>query len=266
MSFFRRNQRSKSEAHDRVLQAPLNSPTLPPILELDCEPKRTVPLVSATWLAWPTLMSGGGLVKTAGVYYHQEELHRVIGTHGPLVMAELTVESSGQYAGAVHVSVGGTLLGNIPHELAEKYREAVLRLHADDKPATCRAQLEALEYFDVWLDAKPEVRTGETPFLPRLGGVDVDLDQGQAERIDASLNSKAKNKRVEKLGGVLRTDQGWRVLLDHELVGTLKASDQPYLHQADSRGLPLTCMVRIIRQPDRALRVAVDIPTGAMLG
>jgi hypothetical protein len=56
---------------------------------------RTVPLVPATWLAWPTLMSGSELVKTAGVYYRQEELHRVLGTYGPLVMAREWRSSAG---------------------------------------------------------------------------------------------------------------------------------------------------------------------------
>ena len=218
MSLFRRKHQSPTEVHSQPSAPPLISAPSLPTLKADHANQGTVPLVPAMWLAWPTLMSGAGQIKTAGVYYHQDELHQVLGTYGPLIMAELTVESKGQYAGAVHISIAGTLLGNIPHELAEKYRDVVLQLHSEGKPATCRAQLEALEYFDVWLDAKPEVRTGDAPFLPRLGGVDVNLDQGQAERIDASLHSKAKNKRVEKLGGVLRTDEGWRVLLDHELV------------------------------------------------
>lgn len=264
MNLFRRKSQPVN-AHLSVTPSPLISASLP-VQSDTLKSKRIVPPVQTSWLAWPTLMSGAGLIKVAGVYYHQDELHQVLRTYGPLVMAELTVESSGQYAGAVHVSVARTLLGNIPHDLAEKYREMVLHLHSQGKPATCRAQLEANEYFDVWLDAKPEERVGETAFLPRLGEVDVVLDEGQAERIDASLKSKAKTKRLEKLGGLLRTEDGWRVLLDHELIGTLKQNDQPYLYQADSRSLPMTCMVRILRRPDRPLFVGAEFPTGDIIG
>lgn len=43
--------------------------------------------VLPNWLAWPTLAPGSGLIKTAGVYYYQQDLNKVGSSVGPRAMA-----------------------------------------------------------------------------------------------------------------------------------------------------------------------------------
>lgn len=99
---------------------------------------------SADWLAWPTLASRGGDIKTAGVYYHQDAFRRVLGLHGALVMTELRIEPAGEYAGAVRVFAGGELIGNIPHGQAEAIprggRDTQCGRNARDVPRTTRTR------------------------------------------------------------------------------------------------------------------------------
>lgn len=61
-----------------------------------------------SWLAWQTLTySGAAQIKTAGVMHHAAEVRAAAASYGRLVMAELQIEQTGQYAGAVRVHVGG---------------------------------------------------------------------------------------------------------------------------------------------------------------
>ena len=224
--------------------------------------RRSAVSVAADWLAWPTLASRGGQIKTAGVFYHQDALRRVVARYGTLVMAELRIESVGEYAGAVRVFVGGELLGSIPQSQAEVFRAVVQQLHEAGQPATCRADLDlGYETFDVWLVARPESRPADSPFLPPSASCRVVLDPGQAERLDEALHSKAKRKRVVKLATLSKTSDSWEVALDEHRVGVLDGQSHPALSAVVASGFPLTCWVRIRREPDRPLRVEADIPT-----
>jgi len=220
----------------------------------------------ATWLAWPTLSAGGGgQIKVAGVYYHRDKLRSAIDRFGSLVMATLVLESAGEYAGAVRVSVGGEELGSIPHDLAPEFRDAVERLHRAGLPATCRAELEAAGgadggYVDVFLWASPRPRSDDEPFLPPGLGATLELNEGQAERLDDALHSRAKAKRAVRVGEVARSDGGWCVTLDGAPIGTLGAGSDKRLREAQAAGFPLTCRVRIIRAQGRPLRVLADLP------
>ncbi len=65
------------------------------------------------------------MFKTVGVYYYRDEIARVSNEHGDLVMADLRIEETGQYAGAVRVFVQGLMVGSIAHDMAEDYREVI---------------------------------------------------------------------------------------------------------------------------------------------
>jgi hypothetical protein len=209
---------------------------------------------------------GGGQIKTAGVYYRKEAVGRAIADFGSLVMAELRLELDGPYAGAVRVTVGGVVLGSIPHSLADEFRETVQQLHTAGLPATCRAELEAnlddeKAYVDVFLWASPKPSSDDEPFFPPGLGKVVQLDWGEAERLDESLHSRATRKRVVKVGELLATDQGWRVVLDDRQIGTLGSGAYKRVSEARAAGFPLTCRVRLLREPAKPLRVVVDLPS-----
>jgi hypothetical protein len=221
----------------------------------------------ASWLAWPTLSAGGGgQIKAAGVYYHKDGLRQAIAHYGSLAMAELRIEPDGQYAGAIRVIVGDIMLGSIPHGLADEFREAVEQLHKAGLMATCRASLEAdlnddQTYVDVFLWASPKPRSADEPFFPPGLGEVVRLDAGQAERLEESLHSRAKKKRVVKSGELLPTSRGWGVVLDDQEIGILGSSAYKRVTEARAAGFPLTCRVRLLREPEQPLRVMADLPS-----
>ena len=87
-----------------------------------------------------------------------------------------------------------------PHESGDKFRAVVTQLQASGSPATCRAQLDEGEWVDVSLDARPEPRSADDPFLPPLSASTVRLYPGEAQRLDEGLHSRAKSKRFVVLG------------------------------------------------------------------
>lgn len=253
-----------------------STPQAPPLTPLPnhllstvqpCE--ATTSSVPATWLAQPTLRSARGAVKTAGVYYHQLQLRFVSKLLGDLVMAELRVETEGEYTGAVRVYVRGLRLGSIPHELSPAFREVVHELEMAGLSATCHASLEVDGAVEVWLYAKPERRDEQDAALPPVTGFRVDLHPGVAEELDAALKSKAKRKVGYRVGELQPVAALWHVALDGQDVGIVPlppnddaAGQAPRrrLEEARRAGFPLTCHVRIIREPERPLRVMVDLP------
>ncbi|MGD0284809.1 MAG: hypothetical protein ABSC31_00270 [Acidimicrobiales bacterium] len=198
----------------------------------------------------------------AGALFHKDEVRRAIGTWGTIVMANLQIEAEGQYAGAVRVYVGDMMVASIPHGLGDPFRDAITQLRADGRPATLRIRLEDDgEYVNVWLPSKVKVPLQGGAFLSGFGGADVKLDPGQAESLDASLHSVAKTKRISRVGGLIRIEDSWRVMLDKELIGSLdKGQTYPYVEAAERAGFPLTCDVLIKREPARPLSVSVNLP------
>jgi len=180
-------------------------------------------------------------------------------------MAELVIESKGEFEGAVRVTVDGKELGSIPTGLAGAFREAIKELECKHEPATCRAQLEAdagvsgaVDVF-LWAGAAP-MTPGDEPFLPPGLGSKLHLFPGQAERLDEGLHSRAKAKRVLRSGVVGSLGDRWCVTLDGESIGTLGPGSYCRLQEASSAGFPLTCRVRIIRAPERPVRILADLP------
>ncbi len=215
--------------------------------------------VPPSWLAWPTLRHGGGQIRTAGVSYHADALRKILSATGCLVMAQRRIETEGEYAGAVRVFVAGETLGSIPHGLGDNFREAVSDLWSRDMFATCRAELEADEWSNVRLDAQPEPRPEDDPFLPPLSPFRVKLELDQAERLNEGLPSKAKNKRVVRVGRLSPTSGGWQVLLDDTPVGLIEESLSA-VDSALAAGMPLTCQVRLLREEGKGFRVMADLP------
>jgi hypothetical protein len=218
----------------------------------------------STWLAWPTLSEiGGGQVKTAGVHYHEQEIRQLAQQTGRLVMAELRIQADGKYAGAVRVHVAGIELGSIPHGSADDYRAVIHRLNERGERATCRAELDADpgdEYVDVWLSGKAKERADDEPFLPPMLGAGVLLADGETDRLQSGLGTRAQSKRVVRIGELTEVGGRWIVTVDDRTVGTLPDGDYPRLAEAQAAGLPLTCRVRVVRTPNRPLRVEADFP------
>ncbi len=223
------------------------------------------PWADASWLAWQTLTySGSAQIKTAGVSYHKDALRAIAARHGRLVMAELRIEEEGQYAGAVRVYVGGAQLGSVPHELADEFREVIHRLDAAGQPATCRAMLDVDvgEYVDVWLCGKPCERAEDDPFLPPTLGERLDLsDEVVAYLDDVILGHRAMSKRVVRTAELVLRDGRWAVVLDGRELGVLSGRSYRRLEEAHAAGFPVTCQVRVLREPERPLRVEADFPT-----
>jgi len=193
--------------------------------------------------------------------FHQDVTRALIAQWGPLVMAELRLETSGQYAGAVRLWVGDDIVASIPHEDAEPFREIVREANTQGLPATCRIAIEDDgEWLDIWVPNKLGLSDTHGAFFSGLGEIDVSLDPGEAERIDASLNSKAKNKRLRRLGELFQVENTWRVRLDDKRAGSLPKGSYAYIEQASAEGFPLTCDVLIVRQPGRPLRVTAEVP------
>ncbi len=224
--------------------------------------------VSPNWLAWPTLAPGSGLIKTAGVYYYQQDLNKVGSSVGPRAMAELRIQAKGKFAGAIGVFISGKILGHIPHDLVHDFHPVVETLAQEGLPATCRAELEWGGSFDVWLDASPCKIQSDDPFLPYGAGVRVVLYHGEAERLDNEIHSQAKSKRVLKTGTIEPIDNGWQVSIEGTPIGALEVGPSelsrdktaiPIFSKVSEAGFPLTCRVRIVREPQKDLRVIADV-------
>jgi hypothetical protein len=224
-----------------------------------------MPWAEPSWLAWQTLTySGAAQIKTAGVTHYETNFRAVRAEYGRLVMAELRVEHAGQYAGAVRVYVGGKQLGSVPHGSADEFRAVIGRLAEAGVPATCRADLdvESGGYVDVWLCGKARERTEDDPFLPPMLGERLSLAEDVVAYLDdAILGSRAKSKRVVRTAELVERDGLWTVMLDGRELGVLAAGDYARLEEAGDAGFPVTCQVRVRRQPGRPLRVDADFPT-----
>lgn len=223
--------------------------------------------VGPSWVAWQTLTySGAAQIKTAGVMHHAAEVRAAAARYGRLVMAELLIEQDGQYAGAVRVLVAGVEVGSIPHTQAADFRAVITRLTETGQPATCRADLDldSGEYLDVWLCGKPRERADDDPFLPPMLGARPTLTVDTMTYLDGViLGRRAKSKRVVRTATLVLRDAGWIVVLDGRELGPLPAGRYQRLEEAQAAGFPLTCQLRVLRQPDRPTRVRRTSPTSS---
>jgi hypothetical protein len=167
------------------------------------------------------------------------------------------------------VYLDGRRAGSVPAERAEAYRPLIADLTAQGRPATCRAALIGggamcdgdgpLNFGLAMLQPnRPKVAGPNAPFLPPLVGMRVTVGEA-AKQLDAEMPSRAK-RFVHRRTGVLTLDR--TLSIDGVYVGRLVdgASVQGVLQAAHDAGHPLTCAIRVIREPERPLRVAVDLP------
>lgn len=230
------------------------------------EPQTASPqpcVAGGSWLAYPTLTHGhAGMVKMAGPHHHRGEVANVLGQHGALVLAELRIEQSGPWAGtAVRVFVGSDQVASVPAGLEAEYRGVVERLASQGRPATIHAELELDEYVDVWGLCDPKPRREGEPLLPTQYREDVQLFDGVAADLDASLNSRAKEKKVRRDWRLsLGRDGVWTVQDGGRPVGRLPVKAYRRLHEVMAAGLPLDVVATIHRRPERPLAVHVSIP------
>jgi hypothetical protein len=87
----------------------------------------------------------------------------------------------------------------------------------------------------------------------------VTLAADEAERLDASLNSRAKTKHVFRPAALTVEPGGLGVWLDGMRVGDLSGA---YLRvkEAARAGFPLTCLAELRRDPGRGFRLEVFVP------
>jgi hypothetical protein len=184
---------------------PVPTPTVPPLPTFTVPPLpapaaggvTALSRLSASWLAYPTLSHGNaGMIKLSGPTYYRAEIDAAIRRYGVLALAELRVETTGKYAGAVRVFVDGRQVASIPRGLADAYREVVESLNRDGMAATIHVELESDDYVDVWGLCKPKRSRDGEPLLPTQYREDIDLLDGIAPALDESLNSRAKEKKV----------------------------------------------------------------------
>lgn len=260
---FRRRDRSATPRADRLVARAADGPAdAPPASEVVYPPLFELPWVSASWIGFPTLKDGNGAVsKTTGVAHYRDSIEAAYRQFGPLVMAEMRVEQTGPFAGAVRVHIAGLQVGAIAHGHAEPYREIIHGLNRERKPATCHAEIELGEYVDVWLSAKPKARDPNDPFIPDVGpGIPVELSEQGHAYLQDRLGTRAKNKRIKRLAEVERRGQTWHLTVEDQSLGTLPSAHYQRLEQAHRAGSPMNCRVGIVRQEGRPLRVSAGIP------
>jgi hypothetical protein len=196
-----------------------------------------------------------------GATHHAAELARIMAQWGNLFTAELVIERTGQYAGAVRLLVGGEEVGSVPHGAADPYRPVIEALNAGGSAATCRISAEEGELAP-WLLilGRPAVRPDDAPFLPPVGAGDyVTLAAGEAERLEASLNSRAKTKHIARIASLTVEPRGLAVWLDGIRVGSLPGIYW-WVNEAARAGFPLTCLASLRRDPDRGFRLQAFVP------
>jgi hypothetical protein len=110
---------------------------------------------------------------------------------------------------------------------------------------------------------KPEPFAPGDPFLPPLCGHNVDWASEHESLLNEVLHSKAKAKRVAIGGEIVEHGGQWGVRFAERDIGPFATYEQvntSHFRDALAGGFPLTCQVRIIREPERPLRVAADLP------
>jgi len=231
---------------------------------------RCSPAVPVAWMARPTMLESNGYLKLAGTSFYQpaiKEIARQVWSAAPpcdLFMAQLAIAPTGQYAGSVRVYAAGRRIGSIPASMLEQFRPIVAELTAAGQPATCRAIVDpgsTITGIGLLAPSKPKVATASEPFLPQLCGLTVDVPTETAERLDAALPSRAKNY-IRRCSGELDC-ASLTLVLDGEHLGPVAVDDTEALavvRHVAGLGMPLTCGVRVIRAPERKLRVVADLP------
>lgn len=218
------------------------------------------PRISADWLAWPTLSESPSGPDVVGANFHKAELAVIMDFWGPLFMTELVVGPKGEFSRPVYVVVGGIVIGNVPHRIAEGYRQAVYELHRSGKRALCRVSATPGPVAPLLLiHGAPRARRLGDPFLPPTGsGEPVVLDPEGTGRMEAMVrqggrkpkkSANAANSEASAAHGVATATLVPRidrldVQLDGQRVGHL-TNHYPLIEKAARFEYPLTCRATV---------------------
>lgn len=260
----------------RLRKAASDIATARPGSDLGAEAPSAPAAVPTTWLAVPTLAESNTERRLAGTSFHQQLLAdtaqrlRAASPVVDLVTVQLAILEHGEYAGAIGVYLAGQRAGSIPADQVDAYRIVVADLTAQGRPATCRASIvgggtmrdgDGVLNFGLGLlqPNRPSTAAPGAPFLPPHVGMRVSVSAGAAAELDAGIPSRAK-RFVHRAVGALTLDGA--LSIGGVVVGRLEdAGGVPeVLQAAQGAGHPLSCAVRLIREPERPLRVAVDLP------
>jgi hypothetical protein len=99
------------------------------------------------------------------------------------------------------------------------------------------------------------------PFLPPLTGYRVSVPADTVAALDESVRSRARTF-ADRRAGLVAPASG-HVLLAGAVIGELPAEatrSQEAAAAAAAVGYPLTCQVRLVREPGKTLRVMADLP------
>ena len=155
------------------------------------------PRISADWLAWPTLSESPSGPDVVGANFHKAELGVIMDFWGPLFMAELVVGPKGEFSRPVYLVVGGIVIGNVPHRIAEDYRQAVYELSRSGKRALCRISASPSPVAPrLLIHGTPHPRRLGDPFLPPSGsGEAVVLDPETTGPVEAMIQKGSKKSK-----------------------------------------------------------------------
>lgn len=245
----------------------------------DVTDDRCAPAVGASWMQAPTLREAGTQTPLRGTSFHQGD----IAPHAwaawdakpatDLLTVQLAVVPAGQWAGAVGVYAAGKRVASIAADAAEEYRAVVTGLAESGLPATARAVvigghargtrgLDARPFGLALISSThPAAAEADQPFLPPEMGHEATVAEDVAEALDAALPSRAKHY-IRRANGHVNPSDG-ALVVDGQIIGRLSVSRPGELEPvraAAAAGYLTTCLVRMIRAPQRHLRIMADLP------
>jgi hypothetical protein len=241
--------------------------------------ERGSPAVGPSWMAAPTMREAGGQMPLRGTSFHQDDLAALAWAvwdakpASDLLTVQLAVVPTGQWAGAVGVYAAGKRVASIAADAAEQFRAVVRELEQAGRPATARAVVvgghargtrggEARKFGLALISpTHPAVADTDAPFLPPECGYEAAVPEHLARKLDAALPSRAKNF-IRRTTGHIDARDG-TLVVDGQRLGAVCAErpeELALVRAAASAGHPTTCLVRMIRAPQRTLRVMTDLP------
>jgi hypothetical protein len=227
----------------------------------------------------PTLREAGTQMPLRGTSFHQSDIAPLAWAAWDakpatdLLTVQLAVVPTGQWPGAVGVYAAGKRVASIAADAAEEFRAVVGELEQAGRPATARAVVVGghargtrggdARRFGLALisPTHPAVADADAAFLAPECGFEAAVPVEMARQLDAALGSRAKNF-IRRTSGHIDAGYG-TLVVDGQRLGLLctdRPDDLALVRAAAAAEHPTTCLVRMIRAPQRTLRVMADLP------